>query len=180
MVNSQARKLVPGSNLSELPQALSSVSCTRSSASCIEPDREAAKARRLGISRIKPSLNSLAWAAVLASLALIGRRSGCALFGGFKLRQQDEELVRHGRVHDVVVMGLQRATDGFLHLRVQNQFEVVTIASVGFGHRCIQIAHISPRATTELAFPASPAFRFFVGETKAQWRWRHQCAVITA
>src|SRR6478752_1818458 len=127
MVKSQARRLVPGSNLSELPQAFSSVSCTRSSASCMEPESEAAKARRLGISRISPSLKSSVlrsrasasvWFAGAISLGLIARHSSCTLLGRLKLREQHEKLVGHGRVHDVVVMGLEGAAYGFLHLRI--------------------------------------------------------------
>src|SRR3954465_3441718 len=50
MVNSQARRLVPGSNFSRFVQALINVSCTRSSAS--EPLwlSDQAKARSAGIS----------------------------------------------------------------------------------------------------------------------------------
>src|SRR5215469_15171773 len=50
MVNSQARRLVPGSNLSRLVQALIRVSCTRSSASEELWLSDQAKARRAGIS----------------------------------------------------------------------------------------------------------------------------------
>src|SRR4051812_39877715 len=49
MVNSQARRLVPGSNLSRLLQALISVSCTRSSASDPLWLRDQANARSAGI-----------------------------------------------------------------------------------------------------------------------------------
>src|SRR6056297_1186790 len=48
MVNSQARMLVPGSKLSSLAQALSTVSCTRSSATEGLRDRLSAKARSSG------------------------------------------------------------------------------------------------------------------------------------
>src|SRR5579871_5012964 len=56
MVNSQARRLVPGWNLSDLLHARRSVSWTRSSASDTEPEREIAKARRFGISAINSFL----------------------------------------------------------------------------------------------------------------------------
>ena len=46
MVNSQARKLVPGVNESMLFQALTRVSCTRSSARAASLVNERAKARR--------------------------------------------------------------------------------------------------------------------------------------
>src|SRR5262245_43921546 len=107
MVNNQARRLVPGSNLSELPQAFSKVSWTRSSASCIEPESEAAKARRFGISLISPSLKSE---------ALIGRSpGGRTLLLCFQLRQQNQKFVGDRGVDQIVVMGLQRPADRFLH-----------------------------------------------------------------
>src|SRR5690606_944757 len=48
MVNSQARRLVPGWNLSMLVQALTMVSCTRSSAEAPSRVSDSAKARRAG------------------------------------------------------------------------------------------------------------------------------------
>src|SRR6185312_3442018 len=73
MVKSQARRLVPGSNLSLLVQALIRVSCTRSSAS--EPLwlSDQAKARRAGI---KPTTSSRQLVIPLMAASIDLRRQG--------------------------------------------------------------------------------------------------------
>src|ERR1700761_8489675 len=100
MVKSQARILVPGSNLSALAQAFRSVSCTRSSARVIDPESEAAKARRLGMCAISPSLKlSLLIALVLRSFPLLI----------LELGEEHQKPVWNGSPNNRLVMRLQGA-----------------------------------------------------------------------
>src|SRR6056297_1405544 len=68
MVNSQARMLVPGSKLSSLAHALSTVSCTRSSATEGLRDRLSAKARSSGTN---PTSSSRVAADVATASAIV-------------------------------------------------------------------------------------------------------------
>src|ERR1043166_4465994 len=60
MTKVQARMLVPGSNRSCAAQALSSVSCTRSSARSGLPQRPRAKARKCGMTAVNSRLKTAA------------------------------------------------------------------------------------------------------------------------
>src|SRR5579863_616174 len=99
MVHSQALRLVPGRNFSQLLQARRSASWTRSSASEVEPEREIAKARRFLISDMSSSLK-LAEGSVLP----LGLRNPVS---GFEAGEQSHEG-----------LSLNRASDGVQDLRV--------------------------------------------------------------
>src|SRR5258708_10571583 len=101
IVNSQALRLVPGWNFSELLHARRSDSWTRSSASETEPDREIANARKFLISASNSSLKLVEG---------IGppRRGGNLL--SLETSKQFHELVRKRRVDQAGIMLLERAS----------------------------------------------------------------------
>src|SRR5690606_13375073 len=101
MVNSHALRLVPGWKLSCLSQALTSVSCTRSSALSAFCDNDTAKARKLGIAPRRSALK----AAETAMPSILFRRGISFL----KLGEQGGKAVRHVVGHKVVVILLQLA-----------------------------------------------------------------------
>src|ERR1700692_1666230 len=101
IVNSQARRLVPGWNFSELLHARRSDSWTRSSASETEPDREIANARKFLISASNSSLKL-----VEGIRPLPNRGSMLSL----ETSKQFHELVRKRRLDQAGVMLLQRAS----------------------------------------------------------------------
>src|SRR5690606_14662402 len=103
MVNSHALRLVPGWKLSCLSHALTSVSCTRSSALSAFWDSDTAKARKLGIAPRRSALKAAETA--MPSILVRGR------FCFFKLGKQRSKAVRHFVGHKVVVILLQLAAD---------------------------------------------------------------------
>src|SRR5208337_1731524 len=111
MVNSHARRLVPGWNLSDLLHALKSVSCTRSSASDADPDREMANARRLPISATSSSLKLAVGIRVSLGLSM-------PLFL-LELGEQIEEFLRQRSADEIVVMRFQRMAYRLQNLWVQ-------------------------------------------------------------
>src|SRR5690242_12281119 len=110
MVNSHARRLVPGWNFSELLHARRSASWTRSSATETEPDREIANARKFLIS---PSSSSLKLAVGIAPLLRL--RSPIS---DLEASQQFHEPFRQRRLNQVGVMGFQRPPDRLQGLRI--------------------------------------------------------------
>ena len=98
MVNSQALRLVPGWNRSDLLHARSSASWTKSSASEIEPEREIANARKFLISASSSSLN-------LADGIAATVRFGSPI-RDLEAGQQSHEFLRQRRVNEVGVVSL--------------------------------------------------------------------------
>src|SRR5271166_4016026 len=120
MVNSHARRLVPGWNLSDLLHALSSVSWTRSSASEADPDSEIANARKFTISATSSSLKlALGIAAVL-------------LLRRLQSSQQLEEFFRKRSGDQIVVMRLQRASDRIQNLWIERGLRHLGVHGVNF------------------------------------------------
>src|ERR1700722_2101684 len=109
MVNNQALRLVPGWNFSELLHARRSDSCTRSSASETEPDREIANARKFLISASSSSLK-------LAEGIATPLRPRNRTF--LKASEQFHELVGQRRLNQPGVMRLKRLSDRLQRLRV--------------------------------------------------------------
>src|SRR3984885_1814347 len=103
MVNNQALRLVPGWNFSELLHARRSDSCTRSSASETEPDKEIANARKFLVSDSSSSLKLVEGIALPLCLRV-------ALVT-LETRQQLQELVGQGRLNQVRIMRFERAPD---------------------------------------------------------------------
>src|SRR6185295_19293519 len=117
MVKSQALRLLPDWNCSRLVHALSTVSCTRSSARAGSPHSERPKARNAGNSAVTCSRK---WSCPVMSRPGVAEDrapapSGAALLV-FELLQQRLELVRHGLVHDVAEHAAQPALQPVRHL----------------------------------------------------------------
>src|SRR5438132_9217133 len=72
IVNSQARRLVPSTNVPMLLQAFTKVSWTRSSARSRLPHKDTAKARRLGTTESR--------SAVICEFAALSREGGTSAF----------------------------------------------------------------------------------------------------
>src|SRR5688572_33226563 len=103
MVNNHAFRFVPGWKLSCLSQALTSVSCTRSSALSAFWDSDTANARKLGIAPRRSALKAAETA--MPSILFRDRISF------FKLGEQRGKAIRHFVGHEIVVILLQLAAD---------------------------------------------------------------------
>ena len=108
MVNSHARRFVPGVNLSDLLHALSSVSWTRSSASDADPDSEIANALRFVISATSSSLKLAGGIAVYPRLRRL------------QSIQQLEEFFRKRSMEKIVVMRFQRPSNRLKDLLIEH------------------------------------------------------------
>src|SRR5271166_3532901 len=104
MVNNHALRLVPGWNRSDLLHARSSASWTRSSASEMEPEREIANARKFLISASSSSLKLADGIAIPLRLRSPIR--------GLEASQQVHEFLRQRRANEIVVVSLQRPSNG--------------------------------------------------------------------
>src|SRR5262245_18766371 len=107
MVNSQADRLVPGSNESILASARSRVSCTRSSARSTLPHSDMANARRLGTTARMASRTDGS-RVTCGSLSPRSRFLAAALVDAV---QQIDEAVRNALVHHVVIEGAELLAD---------------------------------------------------------------------
>src|ERR1700727_2385093 len=103
MVNSQALRLVPGWNFSELLHARRRDSWTRSSASETEPDKEIANARKFLVSDSSSSLKLVEGIALPLCL-----RAALAII---ETSQQLQELVGQGRLNQACIMRFERTPD---------------------------------------------------------------------
>src|SRR5580700_2768744 len=120
MVKSQALRLVPGIKVARLCQALTRVSCARSSAPSWLPVSERAKARRNGISPSNSDLKSppsssgdwglgcREWAGWVISRSLL---AALGVIGVVDTAQQIHEIVRHRLLGDIIVHTAQFAAD---------------------------------------------------------------------
>src|SRR5918994_1605399 len=117
IVNNQAFRLLPDWNCSRLVHALSTVSCTRSSARAGSPHSERPKARNAGSNAVTCSRNL---SCPVIEPARDSRKDeetaplGAALLV-LELLQQRLELVRHRFVHDVAEHAAQPALEPIRH-----------------------------------------------------------------
>src|SRR5207245_1417018 len=116
IVKSHAGKLVPSTKEPRLLQALTSVSCTRSSARSGLPQRDTANARRLGMTAMRSAF-ILALAAAggpSLNLSILQRR----IRRGLKLAEQVEKAIRHRFVQHVVIEIAQWPRDVLPEIRL--------------------------------------------------------------